>query len=110
MKGLLRNSVTVNAAIAGLSILIGLFAGHVTAGFALAAGLLIGAANGYLVLATLERRMPFTLASVVRLVVLTVIAIGVALLFGPVAWLALLGVAAAQVVMVVSAVRQGLRA
>jgi hypothetical protein len=42
--------------------------------------------------------------------VLSVAAIGVALLLGPQAWSVLIGVAAAQILLVVAAVRQGVRA
>lgn len=105
----LRNSVTASVSIAALSIAAGLLSGHPAIGFGLGAGLLIGSTNGHLVVATLERKAPFALASIARLFVLSVAAVGVALLLGPHAWSVLLGVAAAQVVLVIAAVRQGLR-
>jgi hypothetical protein len=106
----LRDSVTSSAVIAALSVVVGLGTGHVAVGFGLGAGLLIGSTNGYLLVATLERKAPFALASVVRLILLSGVAVGVALLLGPQAWSVMIGVAAAQAVLVVAAVRQGVRA
>lgn len=105
----LRNSVAASVSLAALSIAAGLLSGRPAVGFGLGAGLLIGSINGHLVAATLERKAPFALASIARLIVLSVSAIGVALLLGPQAWSVLLGVAAAQVALVIAAVRQGLR-
>ena len=105
----LRNSVTASTGIAALSVLGGLATGHVAVGFGLGAGLLIGSTNGHLLVATLERRAPFALASIARLIALSVVAVGVALLLGPQAWSVMIGVAAAQGVLVVAAVRQGMR-
>lgn len=98
------------AVIAALAIAAGALSGHPAIGFGLGAGLIIGAVNGRLVALTLERKAPFAVASIARLVLLTAVAIAVALLLGRLAWSVLLGVAAAQVVLVIAAVRQGLRA
>ncbi len=107
---MLRSSLAASVLIAAGSIVFGAAVGRLEAGIALAAGLLIGSVNGRLVIATLGRTNSFVLASVGRLILLTAIAIGVAVLLGPQAWLVLLGVGLAQIVMVASAVRQGLRA
>jgi hypothetical protein len=106
----LRDSVASSVALAAVAVAAGTISGHLAIGFGLGAGLLIGSTNGHLVTATLERRAPFVLASVARLMVLSVAAIGVALLLGPQAWSVLIGVAAAQILLVVAAVRQGVRA
>jgi hypothetical protein len=106
----LRDSTVVSVALAALSVAGGLITAHPVAGFGMGAGLLIGSFNGRLVVATLEHRVPFALASVARLVLLSAIAIGLATLLGPSAWSVLIGVAAAQLVMVGTAIRQGLRA
>lgn len=106
---MLRSSVAASVIVAAASIAFGAAAGRLEAGIALAAGLLIGATNGRLVVATLGRTNSFVLASMGRLILLTAVAFGVAALVGPQAWLVLLGVGLAQIVMLGSAVRQGLR-
>lgn len=105
---MLRSSVAASVLIAAASIAFGAATGRLESGIALAAGLLIGATNGRLVVATLGRANSFVLASVGRLILLTAVAFGVAVLLGPQAWLVLLGVGLAQLVMFASAVRQGL--
>lgn len=106
----LRDSVTAAIVVAAVSVAIGGVTGHPGVGFGLGAGLLIGSANGRLVVASLEMKAPFVLASVARLILLSAAAVGVALLLGSQAWSVMIGVAGAQVVLVVAAVRQGVRA
>jgi hypothetical protein len=106
----LRDSVAASVTLAAVAVAAGMVMGHLAIGFGLGAGLLIGSTNGHLVAATLQRRAPFALASIARLMVLSVAAIGVALLLGPQAWSVLIGVATAQALLVVAAVRQGVRA
>ena len=60
--------------------------------------------------ALLDRDSPFVFGSLMRLAALSALAIVVALVFGSAPWSVLIGVAAAQVVMVAMSVRQGLRA
>jgi hypothetical protein len=85
-------------------------AGHTSFGIGIACGLLIGSTNGYLIIALLDQDSSFLFASLMRLAVLSAVALGVALLLQSSAWTVLLGVGAAQLVMVVAGVRQGLRA
>lgn len=107
----LRDTVLVSALIAALLVVAGIATGRAALGLGLGAGLLIGSTNGHLVLATLRTRASsFALVSVARLIALGGVAVGVALLLGPYAWSVLIGVAAAQAVMVGAAIRQGLRA
>lgn len=106
----LRDTVLVSALIAALLLVAGVATGRAALGLGLGAGLLIGSTNGHLVLATLRTRASFALVSVARLIALGGVAVAVALLLGPYAWSVLIGVAAAQAVMVGAAVRQGLRA
>lgn len=106
----LRDTVVVSTLTAALFLIAGIASGHAAVGFGLGAGLLIGSTNGHLVLATLRTRASFALVSVGRLIALSGVAVGVALVLGPYAWSVLIGVAAAQAVMVGAAVRQGLRA
>jgi len=108
--GLLRVTVTVCAVlallVAGGSILVG----HAPVGLALAAGLMLGSLNGYMIQALMGRGAPFRAASVGRLMMFSSVAILAAFLLGNVAWSFPLGIGIAQLVMVGAGVRQGLRA
>jgi hypothetical protein len=90
-------------------ILLATFLGHATAGLGIALGLVIGSANGYLIVALLDRNSSFLFASMMRLASLTALGVGGALLLQTSAWTVLLGVGAAQLVMVAAGVRRGLR-
>jgi hypothetical protein len=83
--------------------------GQTAAGMGIALGLLIGSANGFLIMALLDRNSSFLLASLMRLASLTALAVGAALVLQSSAWTVLLGVGAAQLVMVAAGVRRGLR-
>ncbi len=109
-KGLLRDTVAVSAAVAVLAIVISGVAGQPAVGIGLGAGLVIGSLNGHLVAALVARDTPFVMGSVVRMAVLSAVAILAAVLLGSPAWAVLLGVGGAQLVMVGAGVRQGLRA
>jgi hypothetical protein len=102
---------TLAASVAlGLAVtLVAAASGHTAAGLGIAIGLLIGSANGYLIMALLDRNSSFLIASLMRLASLTAVAVGAALVLQSSAWTVLLGVAAAQFVMVVAGVRRGLR-
>ncbi len=101
----LAGSIALGAAV----ILLATALGHATAGLGMALGLVIGSANGYLIVALLDRSSSFLFASLMRLASLTALAIGAALLLQSSAWTVLLGVGAAQLVMVAAGVRRGLR-
>jgi hypothetical protein len=107
--GILRETVAASAAAAAIAVLAGALLGHVTTGIGLAAGLLIGAFNAHAVVGVLDRKMPFVVGTIARLAVFSLTAIAVAALLRSDAWSVLLGVGIAQVVMVIAAVRQGLR-
>ena len=110
LGGVLRETVVASAALATITVLIATVTGHLSLGVALGAGLVIGSFNGRLVAGTLEMGMPFVASSLVRMVVVSAIAILAALLFGIPIWAMLIGVGAAQLIMVAAGVRQGLRA
>lgn len=84
-------------------------AGHASFGIGIAAGLLIGSTNGYLMVALLDQDSSFLFASLMRLAILSVVALGAALLLQSSSWTVILGVGAAQLIMVAAGVRQGLR-
>jgi hypothetical protein len=89
--GLLRDTVAASSAVAILALLISGIAGQLTVGVGLGAGLVIGSLNGHLVAALLARDTPFVMGSVVRLAVLSAIAVLTAVLLGSPAWAVLLG-------------------
>jgi hypothetical protein len=91
------------AAIAGVT-------GHISLGVGIAAGLVLGSLNGYLIQALLRRGTPFVAASLMRLVVFSLFALAAAVMMGAAAWTVPMGIGAAQLVMVAAGVRQGLRA
>ena len=108
--GIVRETVAASALLAAVALGAGLLLGRAPIGVGLAAGLLIGSSNGELVRRVLEHRAPFVMSSVIRMATLSAAAILVASLVGASTIALLLGVAAAQLVMVAAAVRQGLRA
>ena len=88
------------AAMALAASAIGLALGQARPAIALAVGLLIGSANGFLTLRALALGTAFPATSLLRLVILSAAALAAGALLGfDVAWLALLGVAAAQLIL-----------
>lgn len=105
-----RNPVTTTAiacAVMALAVTVAALAlGHPRAGMALAAGLLIGSGNGYFAERALWSGLPFRATSLVRLALLSVAGFAVGLLLGlDVAWLPIMGIAAAQVILAAAAAR-----
>jgi hypothetical protein len=79
------------------------------AGLALALGLAIGAFNGRAAARSLTADVSFRAASLARLGVLTALGVGAGFLLGTdVAWLALIGLAIAQVALAAAAFREAL--
>jgi hypothetical protein len=107
---MLRDTVVASAILAVAVGAVAALFGEVRIGLGLGAGLLLGSANGFAIAALLGQDAPFIAGSMLRLATLTVIALLVALVFGISAWPVVLGVGAAQLVMVGVGVRQGLRA
>jgi hypothetical protein len=107
--GVLRVTVTACCVLAAVVVAAGVVAGHATLGVGIAAGLLLGSINGYLIQALLSRGTPFVAASLMRLVGLSLIVLLAALLLKGSAWTIALGIGLAQLVMVAAGVRQGLR-
>jgi hypothetical protein len=108
-SSILRETVVACATLAIAAAGAAALAGHATFGIGIAEGLLIGSTNGYLMVALLDQESSFLFLSLMRLAVLSVVALGAALLLQSSAWAVILGVGAAQLVMVVAGVRQGLR-
>ena len=110
LAGVARDTVVASAALAAVIVLVAGVAGNLSLGLGLGAGLVIGSFNGRLVVGTLDMGTHFVASSVVRMAVLSATAVLAALVFGIAAWSVLLGVGAAQLIMVAASVRQGLRA
>jgi hypothetical protein len=106
---MLRETVVASAFLAAAITLFAGLTGHLTFGLAVAAGLILGSGNGYLVLALFNRGTSFVAGSMFRLITITALALMASLAFGVLVWPAILGLAAAQLVMVVASVRQGMR-
>jgi O-antigen/teichoic acid export membrane protein len=98
------------AFLAAVIVVASTLAGHMGFGVGLAAGLLVGSLNGFVIQELLARRTPFRAASLMRLVGFSSLVLIAALVFGTQAWTVPLGIGLAQLVMVAAGVRQGLRA
>lgn len=108
--GLLGVTVKVCAVLGFIVAAGGILTGHTSVGAGLAAGLLLGSLNGFLIQSLLGRGTPFVASSLLRLVVLSTFAVSAALLVRGSGWSLALGIGIAQLVMVGAGVRQGLRA
>lgn len=106
---MLRVTVAASLLVGALSIAAGTVAGHGSAGTGFAAGLAIGSANGYLLVATVNRRVPFAASGFFRMALLTGTALMAASLLHAEPWAVAFGVAASQLLMTAAAVREGLR-
>src|SRR5579864_9519640 len=108
--GLLKVTVTVCSVLAVAVAAVSVLAGRPMLGLGAAAGLLLGSLNGYFIQTLLVRHTPFVAGSLLRLVMLSAVALGAGLLLPSAGWAVAMGIAAAQLVMVGAGVRQGLRA
>jgi hypothetical protein len=107
---MLRETVIASAILALVAATVAGFLGQISIGLGLATGLLLGSANGYAINVLLGHEAPFLAASVLRLATLSALGLLLALTLGISAWPVMIGVAGAQLVMVGTGVRQGLRA
>jgi hypothetical protein len=107
---MLRESVIASAILALSVASVAVLLGQAVIGVGVAAGLMLGSANGFAIEALLGRGTPFVAASMLRLVTLSALGLLLAVIFGISAWPVMIGVAGAQLVMVGAGVRQGLRA
>lgn len=106
---MLRVTVVVCSALAAVSVVAGMASDHAGVGLGIAAGLLLGSLNGFLIQLLLSRGAPFMAASLLRLVGLSLVVLLAALIFRGSAWTIALGIGLAQLVMVAASVRQGLK-
>jgi len=108
--GIVRATWAASVALASVAFLAGFVVNQRSIGLGVALGLVVGAANGELIQRLIASSAPFVVSSVVRMAGVSGVAILLAILVGASPVAVLLGVAAAQFVMVGAAVRQGLRA
>ena len=108
-SGILRETAVGCAIVALAAALVAGVAGHAAPGIGIAIGLLLGSINGYLIVAMLDLNSPFLFVSLMRLAMLSAVAVGAALVLQSPPWAVVFGVGAAQVIMVAAGVRQGLR-
>lgn len=109
-SGVLLRQTAVGCAIlaivaaAGLSLL-----GRPGTGVGLAAGLLLGSLNGYLIQGLLGRGAPFVAASLFRIIFFSSFVLIAAFMLRGDAWTVALGIGLAQLVMVAVGIRTGLQ-
>ena len=108
--GVLKTTTIGCAALALASVVASTLSGHLGFGIGLAAGVLLGSLNGYVIQAMLDRTTPFRTASLMRLAGFSSLVLVAVYVFGTQAWTVPLGIGLAQLVMVAAGVRQGLRA
>jgi hypothetical protein len=108
--GLLRRTVVVCAIAAVSAAVIGTVTGHAGQGIGVAAGLMLGSLNGYLLQGLMARGTPFVAASLLRILFFSSVVLIAALMFHNNAWTLALGIGCAQLAMVGVGVRQGIRA
>jgi hypothetical protein len=108
--GVLRDTVAACVVVAALVVVAATMVGRAPLGMGVAAGLLLGSLNGFLIQALLGRGAPFVAGSLLRLVGFSAIVLLMALLLGSAAWTVPLGIGVAQLIMVGAGVRAGLRA
>jgi hypothetical protein len=108
--GLLRRTVVVCVIAAVAAAVIGTLTGHPGQGIGVAAGLLLGSMNGYLLQGLMARGTPFVAASLLRILFFSSLVLMAALIFRNNAWTIALGIGCAQLAMVGVGLRQGVRA
>jgi hypothetical protein len=105
-----RSAAVACVAAAFACAIAGVVLGHAAVGLGLAVGLAAGAGNGYAADRLLLVGVPFVATSMLRIVVLTLVALVAGLAFGfGRAWAVVAGIAAAQLILAVSAVAESVR-
>jgi hypothetical protein len=107
--GVVQKTVVACSILSIAAVAVATAIGHFSIGIGLAAGLLLGSANGYLIQGLINRGAPFVAASLLRILFFTSIVLIAALILREAAWPLALGIGLAQLVMVAVGVRMGLR-
>ena len=105
-----RDTVVASLILIGAVTVVTGLAGRWVLGAGVGTGVVLGSLNGFLIQAVLDRGAPILATSFLRLMMLTLLALLAARLLGGLVWPVVVGVAAAQLVMVGVGVRQGRRA
>ncbi len=84
--GVLRKTVVACLVISIATAVGGSITGHMTIGFGLAAGLLLGSFNGYLIQGLLSRGTPFLASSLLRIMLFSSLVLVAALMLRGMAW------------------------
>jgi hypothetical protein len=107
--GLVRQTVLACSIAAVCAAAVAAVLGHAEAGLAMAAGLVLGSLNGYLIQGLLNRGTPFVAASLMRILLFSSLVLLAALTLRANAWAFALGIGLAQLVLVGVGIRRGLR-
>lgn len=107
--GVLQRTMVACAVLSVAAVAAAVAIGQLSIGLGLAAGLLLGSVNGYLIQGLIDRGAPFVAASLLRILFFTSIVLIAALTVREAAWPLALGIGLAQLVMVAVGVRTGLR-
>jgi hypothetical protein len=105
-----RDTLVTSLVLAGAMVVGADLAGQMLLGAGLGAGLVLGSFNGFIIQAALDRGAPMLVTSFLRLALFTLLALVGARLMGGSVWPVVIGIGAAQLVMVGIGVRQGRRA
>jgi hypothetical protein len=105
-----RETVVGSALLACAVVLVAGLTGQMLLGAGLGVGLVLGSFNGFIIQAALDRGAPVLATSFLRLAMFSLLALIAARLLGGSIWPVVIGIAAAQLVMVGVGVRKGWRA
>jgi hypothetical protein len=105
-----RETLVISLVFAGALVVGADVAGRMLLGVGVGAGLVLGSLNGFIIQKTLDRGAPMLATSFLRLVFFSLLALIAARLLGVSVWPVVIGIGAAQLVMVGIGVRQGRRA
>lgn len=108
--GLLRDMIVACMLVALAAAGAGAVAGHLGVGLGLGAGLMLGSLNGYLMQSLMVRGTPFAASGILRILLFSSFALIAVFALRTIAWTVPLGIGLAQLIMVVVALRRGLRA
>lgn len=108
--GLLRDMVVACSLAALAAAGAGAATGHLGVGLGLAAGLMLGSFNGYLMQGLMARGTPFAASGIFRMLLFSSFALIAVLTLRSIAWALPLGIGLAQLILAGVALRRGLRA
>lgn len=107
--GVLRTTAIGCALAAAAALAVGVLTDHPVTGAGLAAGLILGSANGFLLRELVSRGTPFVAGTLGRILLFSSLVFMAAFILRGAAWTVPLGIGLAQLVLVGAGVRQGLR-